>query len=162
VTKDELTALRDGLTAVLAMPDSVRALLASWLIPSDAPSPSNGQDWLPPPAVVRKSMSAPTPSALRPSPAPSAKQIEIVEQARQAEDQLLRVLHLNPGVGVLALSRLAQTSSSTVKARLHRLSARGLVEKGGDKGGGWRVVETAGDVVAGTAGEPEAHPPVPP
>ena len=49
--REELTALRDTLCMALALPDSVRALLAQWL-QDDIPK-SNGLDLHPPPATPK-------------------------------------------------------------------------------------------------------------
>ena len=73
----ELAALRDAIDMTLALPDSIRELLAQWLAPAAAKS--NGHD-LHPPVPSPSPKAAPT---LR--PAASAKQHDNPAHARAAE-----------------------------------------------------------------------------
>ena len=58
MNRDELIQLRDAIDMTLALPDSVRALLAQWLAPEAAQGaarPGNGLDPHPPPIAMRLS-----------------------------------------------------------------------------------------------------------
>jgi IclR helix-turn-helix domain len=128
MSREELTALRDALSLALALPDSVRALLAQWLR-DDVPKP-NGQD--PDPPIARES-----PKAAATSPAnPRIHKPGGSRSTKAAEKRLLDALRESPGQGVNALARASGGAKSTTQLRLKRLEARGAIEK---REGRWRI-----------------------
>jgi hypothetical protein len=105
-------------TWTLALPDSVRELLAQWLAPAAAKS--NGLDHHPPPVAKA------TP---RPADNPA--------NARTAEQKLLAAMREHPGLGVVGLAKIVGSSLSTTKERLRRMAGQELIEKAPD--GRWQV-----------------------
>jgi hypothetical protein len=124
VTREELTALRDAIDMALALPDSIRELLAQWLAPAAAKS--NGLDPHPPsPARTPRSANA-------------RRLVEASEaKAQTAEQALLKAMKDNPNMSVVALANAAGGSRSATGERLRRLSEAGMVEK--DLTGRWKL-----------------------
>jgi hypothetical protein len=120
VDREELLKLHAALGAVLALPDSIRELLAKWL---EASKP-NGHD--PHPPVTR-----PTPRSAK------AGQRKSTFSAKTAERKLLAAMRDNPGLSVIALANAAGSSRSATGERLRQLALRGLVEK--DATGRWKL-----------------------
>jgi hypothetical protein len=116
MTRDELTALRDAIDITLALPDSIREMLAKWLTPAAAKP--NGHD--------------PCPPVLRPSPrtvkVQAARRVKPTP-AQAAEKRLLTAMRDNPGLSVVALANAAGSSRSATGERLRQLDRRGVVEK---------------------------------
>lgn len=123
---DDLVAIRDALTAIIAFPPPVRDVVASLIASRATP---NGEDpRLPafpavrtPPRSSRRKLIG---EWKRPTP----------EEVRASESRLLDALRAAPDAGVAELARRV----STVSMRLGRLAERGEVERIGGK---WRVVE---------------------
>jgi hypothetical protein len=130
MTREELTALRDAIALTLALPDSVRALLAQWLMPESAKP--NGRDPHPSPTVASDSP-APTPT---PPPA-KARRRQSAFSTKTAERKLLAAMRDNPGLSVIALANAAGSSRSGTGERLRQLALRGTVEK--DLTGRWKL-----------------------
>jgi hypothetical protein len=122
MTREELTALRDAIDITLALPDSIREMLAQWLAPAAAKP--NGQDPHPPPIAPKLNAA----KALV-----AAKDVH----ARAAEQKLLAVLRDHPGSSAGSLARASGGALSSTKHRLARLAERGQVEK--DAAGRWRL-----------------------
>jgi hypothetical protein len=93
LTREELVALRDAIDLTLALPDSVRELLAQWLAP-EASKP-NGQDPHPP-VPLPSPTAAPTPRPAASKP-PTAKRHDNPAHARAAERKLLAAMRERPG-----------------------------------------------------------------
>jgi hypothetical protein len=128
--REELVALRDAIDLALALPDSVRAVLAQWLR-DDIPK-SSGLDAYPPPAAPKPHPTK-RPSSSKPSSGP----------AKAAEKRLLTAMLETPGQSMGALARASGAARSTTQVRLKRLEERGAVEKATD--GRWRIAgEEAG------------------
>jgi Winged helix-turn-helix DNA-binding len=125
MNREELVQLRDAIDLTLALPDSVRELLAQWLAPAAAKP--NGHD--PHPAV-------PTPSSPRPATRTKAK-YDNPAHARAAERKLLAAMREHPGLSAASLAKVVGAGLSTTKERLRRMGAQALIEKG--PGGRWRV-----------------------
>jgi hypothetical protein len=121
MTWEELVASRDAIDIMLALPDSLRALLAQWLAPEVAKP--NGHDPHPPARIAPRSRPA---------------------KARQNQAGLLKALEGGAGMSISALAKAATANRATIRDRLHELAARGTVEKGGD--GLWRLKAKATDV----------------
>jgi hypothetical protein len=85
MTREELIQLREAIDLTLALPDSIRELLAQWLAPAAAKS--NGRDLHPPvpPPLSSKAAPTPRPAASRPR---TAKHYDNPAHARAAERQL--------------------------------------------------------------------------
>ena len=65
MTREELVQLRDAIDMTLALPDSIRELLAQWLTPAAAKP--NGHDPHPPvPTPTPKAAPTPRPAASKP------------------------------------------------------------------------------------------------
>jgi hypothetical protein len=129
MTREELIALRDAIDITLALPDSVRELLAHWLAP-EAAKP-NGHDLRPPvPPPPPKA----APAASKPHP---AKHYDNPAHARAAERKLLAAMREHPGLSAAGLAKAAGAGLSTTKERLRRMGAQELIEKVPD--GRWRV-----------------------
>jgi hypothetical protein len=130
--REELLKLHAALGAVLALPESIRELLAKWL---ETAKP-NGHD--PDPPLV----SAPTPKAT-PTPRPTAskshaaKRYDNPAHARAAERRLLAAMREHPGLSAASLAKVVGAGLSTTKERLRRVGEQDLIEKGPD--GRWRV-----------------------
>ena len=122
MTREELTALRNAIDMTLALPDSLRALLAQWLMP-EAAKP-NGHDRHPP-------APASPPRTLK------AQFIANPAQVQAAERRLLAALRANPGASIHALAKAAGANRSSTGERLRRLAAHGVTEK--DAAGRWKV-----------------------
>jgi hypothetical protein len=83
MTREELTALRDAIDITLALPDSIRELLAQWLTPATAKS--NGRDPHPPCAhAVAQGRFHAAPSRLE-APRSQALRQSCVRASRRAE-----------------------------------------------------------------------------
>jgi hypothetical protein len=123
MTREELIALRDAIDMTLALPDSLRELLAQWLAP-EASKP-NGHDRSPP---------TPTPSTPRPvTPIPPRVKAEVKHDnpahARAAERKLLAAMRERPGLSATLLAKAVGAGLSTTKERLRRMGAQELIEK---------------------------------
>src|ERR1700722_14484289 len=128
MTREELTALRDPIDLTLALPDSVRELLAQWLAPA-AVKP-NGHD-------PHSLLPTPTPKAA-PTPRPAAsKPYANPAHARTAERKLLAAMREHPGLSAASLAKVVGAGLSTTKERLRRMGGQELIEKASD--GRWRV-----------------------
>jgi hypothetical protein len=137
MTREELTALRDAIDLTLALPDSIRALLAQWLAPETAKP--NGHDPHPPtPIATLKTAPMPRPAASRPYDNPA--------HARAAERRLLAAMREHPGLSAASLAKVVGAGLSTTKERLRLMGAQELIEKASD--GRWKVKSE----------ETEAHP----
>jgi hypothetical protein len=124
MTRDELIALRDAIDITLALPDSIREMLAQWLTPAAAKP--NGHD----------------PHPLAPSPSPPAVKVQAVRRAKPtpakaAERKLIAAMQDNPGLSVIALANAAGSSRSATGERLRQLAAQGVVDK--DPAGRWKL-----------------------
>jgi hypothetical protein len=123
---DDLVAIRDALTAIIAFPPPVRDVVASLIASRATP---NGEDpRLPafpavrtPPRSSRRKLIG---EWKRPTP----------EEVRASESRLLDALRAAPDAGVAELARRV----STVSMRLGRLAERGEVERIGGKMAGRR------------------------
>ena len=104
-------ALRDAIDVTLALPDSIREILAQWLSP--AATKPNGHDHLP---------SAPSPtSKAAPTPRPTAPQTyDNPAHARTAERKLLAAMRERPGLSTASLAKVVGAGLSTTKERLRR------------------------------------------
>ena len=132
MTREELVALRDAIDMTLALPDSLRELLAQWLAPAIARP--NGRDPHPPAPMPRpEATPTPRPAASKPH---KAKR-ENPAHARTAERRLLAVMRERPGLSVIALANAVNAGRSATGERLRRLAAQELIEK--DAAGHWRV-----------------------
>lgn len=129
MNREELIQLRDAIDLALALPDSVRKLLAQWLAPETAKP--NGHDPHPPPLASASAKALSGKSSLL------AQKAEA--QARASEQRLLAAMRDNPGLTVVALANAAGASRSAAGERLRQLAVRGAVEK--DTIGRWRIVE---------------------
>jgi hypothetical protein len=90
VNREELTALRDAIDITLALPGSIRELLAQWLAPAAAKP--NGHDPHPPvPTTPPKAAPAPRPAASKP---PAAKRYDNPAHPRAAERRLLAAMRV--------------------------------------------------------------------
>jgi hypothetical protein len=90
MNREELTALRDAIDMTLALPDSIRELLAQWLTPAAAKP--NGHDHRPPvPPPRPKAAPMPRPAASKPH---TAKRHDNPAHARAAERRLLAAQEL--------------------------------------------------------------------
>ena len=163
MTREELTALRDVVDALLRCPDHVRELLRQWIAPEARSkerivplifSKPNGRDPHPPPI-------APTGKALetsgftepqRRSPTPYAgtpRHRRPPISAKAHEQRLLTALKEHSGASVKALAKAAGANRSSSGERLRGLASRGLVTK--DSAGHWRLVaELAGEAAGPT------------
>jgi len=119
MTREELTALRDAIDITLALPDSIREMLAQWLAPAAAKP--NGHD--------------PHPSV--PTAPPKSRHPKSAFAAKTAEKRLLEALRDNPGLSIAALANAIGSSRSATGERLRQLAARGMVEK--DPAGRWKL-----------------------
>jgi hypothetical protein len=133
VNREELTALRDAIDVTLALPDSIRELLAQWLAP-EAARP-NGHDARPPvPTPSPKAAPAPRPAVSRPH---TVKRHDNPAHARAAERKLLAAMRGRPGLSSASLAKVVGAGLSTTKERLRRMGAQELIEKAPD--GRWQV-----------------------
>lgn len=123
MTREELIQLRDAIDLTLALPDSIRELLAQWLAPG-AVKP-NGRDPRPPVSTPRQVASRPQ------------KPYDNPAHARGAERKLLEAMRERPGASANALAQVVGAGLSTTKERLRRMGAQELIEKAPD--GRWRV-----------------------
>ena len=129
MTREELAALRDVIDMTLALPDSVRELLAQWLAPETARP--NGHDPHPP-----APMAGPMPR-LAVSKPHVAKRHDNPAHARTAERRLLAAMRERPGLSAASLAKAVGAGLSTTKERLRRMGAQELIDK--DPDGHWRV-----------------------
>jgi DNA-binding transcriptional ArsR family regulator len=153
--RDELTALRDVLTLILKLPDSMRAQLGQWLAPETA-KPGNGLDLHPPPiapagnepeAQGARTDLEPLGTAprgpIKPSPrrSPTPYAVKVRQSApfntKAAERRLLEALQEHSGASVNVLAKAAGASRSSTGERLRKLAAQGALEK--DPDGRWRL-----------------------
>jgi hypothetical protein len=126
--REELVQLRDAIDMTLALPDSIREMLAQWLAPEVAKP--NGRDPHPP-------VPPPTPKAA-PTPRPTAsKPYDNPAHARAAERKLLAAMREHPGFSAASLAKAVGAGLSTTKERLRRMGAQDLIEKAPD--GRWQV-----------------------
>jgi hypothetical protein len=133
MTREELTALRDAIDITLALPDSIRELLAQWLTPATAKS--NGRDPHPPvPTPSPKAASMPRPAGSKPH---AAKRYDNPAYARAAERKLLAAMREHPGLSAALLAKVVGAGLSTTKERLRRMGAQELIEKAPDSH--WQV-----------------------
>jgi hypothetical protein len=130
MTREELTALRDAIDLTLALPDSIRELLAQWL----APAGREAQRLPPVPPPPPKAAPTPRPAASKPH---AAKPYDNPANARAAERKLLAAMRDHPGLSAASLAKVVGAGLSTTKERLRRMGARELIEKVPD--GHWRV-----------------------
>ncbi len=145
MNRDELAALRDAIDLTLALPDSIRELLAQWLAPET--TKPNGHDPHPPPLAPASA------KALSGKSSPLAQKAEA--QARASEQRLLAAMRANPGASVDGLAKAAGANRSSTGERLRQLAGRGAVEK--DPAGRWRIAEEkppAGEAVGPTEASP--------
>jgi hypothetical protein len=122
VSRDELLKLHAALGSVLALPDSVRELLAQWLTPARAEKDA-GQV-----------------QAVKPNsrdPHPPARQAKARRRTKTAERKLLEAMEANPGLSVIALANAVGSGRSATGERLRQLAVRGVVEK--DLTGRWQL-----------------------
>ena len=137
MNRENLVALHDARSTVLAWPPAVLDEIARWLAPAAAktngrnPHPSNGADPDPPP------IASPPPR----SPAPHVGKTRHGRSpaAAKTDERLLEALRDAPGLSAAKLAAAVRANRSTVGDRLRELAARELVEKDGD--GRWRLVE---------------------
>jgi hypothetical protein len=128
VNREELVQLRDAIDMTLALPDSVRELLAQWLAPAAAKS--NGHDLRPPvPQPPPKAAPTPRPAASKPH---TAKRHDNPANARVAERRLLAAMRERPGLSSASLAKVVGAGLSTTKERLRRMGAQELIEKAPD------------------------------
>ena len=123
LTREELTALRDAIDMTLALPDSIREVLAQWLAPQ-LRNPTG--EILIPLCPCRRRDSAKAKPA-KPTP------------AQAAEQRLLEAMRDNPGLSVNALANAAGSSRSATGERLRQMALRGMVTK--DTTGRWKLKE---------------------
>ena len=124
MTREELIPLRDAIDMALALPDSLRELLAQWLTP-EAAKP-NGHDRNAPVLMS-------TPRMVK----VQAKRIRKPTPAQAAERKLLAAMRDNPGLSVIALANVAGSSRTATGERLRQMATRGVVEK--DLTGRWKL-----------------------
>jgi hypothetical protein len=117
VTREELVQLRDAIDMTLALPDSIREMLAQWLAP--AAGKPNGHD--------------PAPRTVKVQAARRAKPTS----AQTVQRRLLAAMRDNPGLSVIALANAAGSSRSATGERLRQMALRGVVEK--DLTGRWKL-----------------------
>jgi DNA-binding transcriptional ArsR family regulator len=135
MNRQELTALRDAIDLTLALPDSVREMLAHWLTPATAKP--NGHDAHPPvPTPTPRAAPTPRPAASKPHAA-KRKIHDNPANARSAERRLLAAMRDRPGASVETLAEIVGAGRSTCGERLRRLAGQELIEK--DQDGRWRV-----------------------
>jgi hypothetical protein len=150
MTRQELTAVREVIDALLRCPDHVRELLTQWIAPQArwlAPearskertvplifSKPNGRDPHPPsltspetPSVTKEVSSRRSPRSGKARPGALPK----------ADRKLIEAMRDNPGLTVVALANAAGSSRSATGDRLRRLAASGAIEK--DAAGRWRL-----------------------
>lgn len=124
MTRQELIQLRDAIDMALALPDSLRELLAQWLTP-EAAKP-NGHDRNAPVLMS-------TPRMVK----VQAKRTRKPTPAQAAERKLLAAMRDNPGLSIVALANAAGSSRTATGERLRQMATRGLVEK--DLTGRWKL-----------------------
>jgi hypothetical protein len=172
MTRQELTAVRDVIDALLRCPDHVRELLTQWIAPQArwlAPearskkrtvplifSKPNGLDPHPPPIASPETPSATKEVSPRRSPTSHAGKTRRgtpPTSAKAAERKLLEAMQEHSGASVNVLAKAAGANRSSTGERLRGLAPRGVVTK--DNNGRWRLVaELAGE----KAGPTEASP----
>jgi hypothetical protein len=133
MTREELIQLRDALDLTLALPDSIRALLAQWLAPG--PAKPNGRD--PHSEPPSEPFPAVSPGSDRRPPRRRARRGKLPVSAKVAEQRLLEAMRDNPELTVIALANAMSLGRSTTGERLRQLAARGVVEKSAT--GRWRL-----------------------
>jgi hypothetical protein len=127
--RNGLTALRDAIDAVIALPDAAISALAA-LLP--APLKPNGHDRQPHPATVSA------------KPAMTGRKLtgmitDKMALAKAEEDKLILAIIANPGAGPKRLATLTEAKLNSTSERLNRLYRRGSIEK--DASGKWRVID---------------------
>ena len=133
MTREELVALRDAIDITLALPDSIRELLAQWLTPAAAKP--NGRDPHPPvPTPTLKAAPTLRSDASKPH---VAKRYDNPANAPAAERKLLAAMRERPGLSAASLAKIVGAGLSTTKERLRRIGAQELIEKAPD--GRWQV-----------------------
>jgi hypothetical protein len=127
--RGELIKLHAALGALLALPDSVRELIAQWLA---APRP-NGHDLHPPPITS----TSPRPASPPPPAKAERRALPTAADARAAERKVLAAMTAHQGATVATLAQAVGAGRSSTGERLRGLAARGAIEKDGD--GHWRL-----------------------
>jgi hypothetical protein len=163
MTRQELTAVRDVIDALLRCPDHVRELLTQWIAPQArwlAPearskertvplifSKPNGRDPHPPPIASPETPSATKEVSPRRSPTSHAgktRRGKPPASAKAHEQRLLAALQEHSGASVNVLAKAAGANRSSTGERLRGLATRAVVTK--DSAGHWRLVaELAGE-----------------
>jgi winged helix-turn-helix DNA-binding protein len=143
MTRQELTALRDAIDMTLALPDSLRELLAQWLTPAAAKP--NGHDHHSP---VR----TPTPTRTPRAATRVKAKYDNPAHARAAERKLLAEMRERPGLSAASLAKVVGAGLSTTKERLRRMGAQELIEKAPD--GRWQKSEEPEDEARPTIASP--------
>ena len=142
MTREELTQLRDAINLTLALPDSIREMLAQWLTPEVAKP--NGHDPHPPvPTPTPRAASTPRPAVAKRKPHKQGGRFDEAN-ARAAEQRLLEAIRERPDLTTGALALALGVPLSSTRHRIVRLADAGAIER--SDGGGWRA-----------AGEKEAH-----
>jgi hypothetical protein len=128
--RDELTALRDALAALLTWPDSVRAELARWLAAPPAPTKANGHDAavaaVTPPSLAKPLTARPHPAKPRRTAPhrsnPSSAEKPGPRQGERDDDdderRLLEAMQNRPSAGERALAKAIGRSRSSIGERL--------------------------------------------
>jgi hypothetical protein len=140
MTREELIQLRDAIDMTLALPDSLRGLLAQWLAPATAKT--NGHDRRSSQlqsfdalnsgsGIAASAKAASTPRAAKPNDNPA--------HAPAAEQKLLAAMREYPGLSAGGLAKAVGAGLSTTKERLRRMGAQELIQKAPD--GRWQVKE---------------------
>lgn len=129
MTREELVQLRDAIDMTLALPDSLREMLAQWLAPETVRP--NGHDPHPP---VPMAGPTPRPAVSKPH---AIKRHDNPPHARAAERKLLAAMRERPGLSAASLAKIVGAGASATKERLRRMGAQELIEK--DPDGHWRV-----------------------
>lgn len=117
MTRKELVALRDAVDLALALPDSIRELLAQWLALAAAKA-QRPRSSPPVPVPVPSPEAAPTP---RPA---ASKPYDNPAHARAAERKLLAAMREHPGLSAASPAKVVGAGLSTTKERLKRMVRR--------------------------------------
>jgi ATP-dependent DNA helicase RecD-like protein/UvrD-like helicase family protein/AAA domain-containing protein len=128
MTREELIQLRDAIDITLALPESVRELLAQWLTPAAA-KPNGYDPYLPVRPPTPKAAPTPRPAASNPH---AAKPHDNPALARAAERRLLVAMPEHPRLSAALLAKVVGAGLSTTKERLRRMGAQELIEKAPD------------------------------
>jgi hypothetical protein len=112
VTREELVALRYVIDLTLALPDSIREMLAQWLAPAIA-KPNGHGPHLPVPLLTSRPATRVKAKAKYDNPA----------HARTAERRLLAAMREHPGLSAASLAKVVGAGLSATKERLRRMGA---------------------------------------